>query len=616
MKNFLVLVLLSSLTLTSAQQFSKLRGIEDQDNTILMYSLGQDSYGQFSSVYKFDVTSGVETKIIEAFSMQIDTFTFAGKSVNDYEFFPNDTSNFINVGATFGIDILGYAARNDTINFTNFLIFQVDISKQRSNQVYLSDFTTVFRSFDSGYTYPQDSTIEFRLLSVAEFDDKTFFGVDDNSNLVKSENSGTTSFIVDTSKVNTSLPYLYFYYDVDDQTIYRLNTSYNKITLHVSTENGAAFTWSKIYESEHPFFISIDTSQNGTIYLGERNTIFKSTNHGLDFSIYKTIPNSITGLYKKPNSEFLYASTKYKIYEINNDSIRIIRSTPIPEIVFEYYPLNIGNKWIFNYTSIDYLPPIPIFTTDLYSREVVDFLTLPNGKNYFKIDHKYASDDYILSYYERIDSNSGKILRYEPTLPDSEQVIDDLLGEVGDSLMVNRFEPYNTVILTTFEDIEPYNEFGITSSKRIYKYPGLLFAEYSLVHKVGLEHILLGYDFGTGIYNLKGFIKDGVVYGDTTLTDIDDITNKVPTRFELSQNYPNPFNPTTKISWQLPEASFVTLKIFNSLGEEVETLVNEFMNTGIHSKLYIVNSALPSGVYFYQLKAGSFVQTKKMILIK
>jgi photosystem II stability/assembly factor-like uncharacterized protein len=92
--------------------------------------------------------------------------------------------------------------------------------------------------------------------------------------------------------------------------------------------------------------------------------------------------------------------------------------------------------------------------------------------------------------------------------------------------------------------------------------------------------------------------------------------DKLHENYNLSQNYPNPFNPTTKISWQLPEASFVTLKIFNSLGEEVETLVNEFMNAGIHSKLYIVNSALPSGVYFYQLKTGDYLQTKKMILIK
>lgn len=101
--------------------------------------------------------------------------------------------------------------------------------------------------------------------------------------------------------------------------------------------------------------------------------------------------------------------------------------------------------------------------------------------------------------------------------------------------------------------------------------------------------------------------------------------SKVPSEFYLNQNFPNPFNPSTKINYQLPEGSDVTLKIFNALGEEVATLVNnEYKNAGEHSSLFIVNSALPSGVYFYQLRAvdpstGSgqvFISTKKMILLK
>ncbi len=97
-----------------------------------------------------------------------------------------------------------------------------------------------------------------------------------------------------------------------------------------------------------------------------------------------------------------------------------------------------------------------------------------------------------------------------------------------------------------------------------------------------------------------------------------------PTEFSLEQNYPNPFNPSTNIKYTISSRQFVTLKIFNSLGEEIETLVNEFQDAGVHSKLYILHSTLPSGVYFYQLKVGDpeagsgqvFVQTKKMTLIK
>ena len=85
--------------------------------------------------------------------------------------------------------------------------------------------------------------------------------------------------------------------------------------------------------------------------------------------------------------------------------------------------------------------------------------------------------------------------------------------------------------------------------------------------------------------------------------------------FNLSQNYPNPFNPSTKISWQSPVSSLQTLKIYDVLGNEVATLVNEFRNAGSYEVDFDA-SKLSSGVYFYKLQAGDFVQTKKMILMK
>jgi hypothetical protein len=107
-------------------------------------------------------------------------------------------------------------------------------------------------------------------------------------------------------------------------------------------------------------------------------------------------------------------------------------------------------------------------------------------------------------------------------------------------------------------------------------------------------------------------------------SDIESETGAVD-NFRLEQNYPNPFNPGTAICYELPVGSYVTLKIFNSLGEAIEKLIdNEYQDAGTHSSLFIANSSLPSGVYFYQLKAvdpstGSgqgFLETKKMILIK
>ena len=85
--------------------------------------------------------------------------------------------------------------------------------------------------------------------------------------------------------------------------------------------------------------------------------------------------------------------------------------------------------------------------------------------------------------------------------------------------------------------------------------------------------------------------------------------------YNLSQNYPNPFNPSTKISWQSPVSAHQTLKVYDVLGNEVATLVNEFRNAGSYEVDFDA-SKLSSGVYFYKLQAGDFVQTKKMLLMK
>jgi len=94
----------------------------------------------------------------------------------------------------------------------------------------------------------------------------------------------------------------------------------------------------------------------------------------------------------------------------------------------------------------------------------------------------------------------------------------------------------------------------------------------------------------------------------------------VPTQFELSQNYPNPFNPTTKITYALPQNSFVNIKVYDMLGREVKSLVNNDMLAGNHSVEWngLDNSGnkVASGAYIYRITAGNFVSTKKMVLLK
>jgi hypothetical protein len=89
----------------------------------------------------------------------------------------------------------------------------------------------------------------------------------------------------------------------------------------------------------------------------------------------------------------------------------------------------------------------------------------------------------------------------------------------------------------------------------------------------------------------------------------------LPSKYELEQNYPNPFNPTTSIKYSIPNSGNVTLKVYDVLGNEVATLVNEGKERGVYTATFDA-SQFASGMYLYCLQAGSFTQTKKMILIK
>ena len=115
-------------------------------------------------------------------------------------------------------------------------------------------------------------------------------------------------------------------------------------------------------------------------------------------------------------------------------------------------------------------------------------------------------------------------------------------------------------------------------------------------------------------HNADGSPDSIVVSGKGLLTAIQDVT-LIPTEYELSQNYPNPFNPSTTISFSLPSRSFVSLKLFDVLGREVATIISEEMSAGIYTRQWNA-TGMPSGVYFYRLQAGSFIDTKKLVLLR
>jgi hypothetical protein len=134
--------------------------------------------------------------------------------------------------------------------------------------------------------------------------------------------------------------------------------------------------------------------------------------------------------------------------------------------------------------------------------------------------------------------------------------------------------------------------------------------------------------FSSGAYYVLSLVaNDQYIYAGTNnsnvwrrplsqiVTDIETENNSYLDNFSLEQNYPNPFNPSTTITFSIPNEELVTLKVFNALGEEVAELVNETKPAGNYSVSFNA-SELSSGIYFYKISAGSFVEVKKMILMK
>lgn len=186
----------------------------------------------------------------------------------------------------------------------------------------------------------------------------------------------------------------------------------------------------------------------------------------------------------------------------------------------------------------------------------------------------------------------------------------DLLVSDYDGTVVKRFNS-NGVFQNNFAT-------GLSQSEGVDFFPNG-----NLLIGNGATHSVKMYD-SNGVY-IEEFIPNGsgglmtpnaVVIRKSNPVSVDDESSINNFDFNLNQNYPNPFNPSTKISWQSPVADWQTLKIFDVLGREVETLVDEFRDAGFNYILYDVNSSLPSGVYFYQLKAGSYTQTNKMVYLK
>ena len=263
-----------------------------------------------------------------------------------------------------------------------------------------------------------------------------------------------------------------------------------------------------------------------------------------------------------------------------------------------FYPINqIGNQWEYTYK---------IGETDYNLSEKVTDTVRINGNLYYKLECDWFSLNFLLR------EENNKVFRYTE-YDSTETLLFDFNGNVGDEwkipptadcfwgeqiTMVSKTDSvvtpggtyYNCICFSHIPECEDAGTFNSWYAKGIGK------VRYDEVYIWGgVSNLLDNYTVLTGIYENFNEIKN-----------ID---------FHLSQNYPNPFNPTTVISYQLPVISKVQLKVYDVLGREVATLVDEEKPAGSY-EVEFNGEGLTSGVYFYHLKAGDSCLIKKMLLLK
>ncbi len=246
--------------------------------------------------------------------------------------------------------------------------------------------------------------------------------------------------------------------------------------------------------------------------------------------------------------------------------------------------LEIGNKWFYSSSSLD------------YSQEIIGDTTI-QGKHYAIIlDTRMDT----LYWFQRADSS--KIYSFNTTVMEEIVKVD--------------FNTPDTVgfYFTITNDTIFFWDYWRARQCR-YDFGGIV--DYTHCYVKGLGLVAYSYYGHPPNYSeqLIAGIIEGEFYGDSTVLSIERIDEGNIKGFYLYQNYPNPFNPTTTIVYEIEKSDFIQFKLFNVLGKTIITLINEYKLPGLY-EIEFNGKDLPSGVYYYQLRSSSKVETKKMLLLK
>ncbi|HOJ18975.1 MAG TPA: T9SS type A sorting domain-containing protein [Ignavibacteriaceae bacterium] len=619
-----IVIFLIVFTVTSSPQthifphFSDLRGMEMSDNTQLFYRINHSTSGSnYSSsdrsIFHFNVTAGTERLFLRDYYEENILYSQA-VSVDDFTFWHSDTAKYIYSGYEGGWCAWPFIRRwDDSIPNSSWIsAHNIHISNQNDSLVFAlpSNFST-----DGGHNWEIFPNNMFSPEAVSPYNDSVIFASNSDytgTRLHKSTNRGTTFTLVDS--VSRGYGSWDYFFDLDPRVLYRKVNTDGYFCLIRSENFGNAGSWFEIYRNRNDFFIAIDQSKTGHIYLGTGRNIFISTDFGTIFYLWKKLSNKTLGIYKKPETDILYAITKYSLLKLTGSSTEIINSREGVTNEITLFPIRNNNKWIYRVYDINQSGD-SLFKGLRISEVSGD--TVIGTKKYTRIRSSFTGslDSAPASEYFRIDSLNLQVYKlYDSLVTGIEFIYLDLLAEAGDSLVI---APAGNLLFLYVDNLAFRMHWGTyreVLSQRILNTPGTYSTQF--IRNLGLSLFETSFQNTHRLEILSGCIIDGVVHGDTTtITGTDDELTELPSEYSLSQNYPNPFNPGTVIRYQLPVNSKVILTIYDILGKEVTKLVNEEQEAGSHTVKFNA-SKLVSGVYICRIIAGDFVKTIKMSLVK
>jgi len=271
---------------------------------------------------------------------------------------------------------------------------------------------------------------------------------------------------------------------------------------------------------------------------------------------------------------------------------------------------NNGDFWtqIYNLSSGNWIGAIAVNTEgDIFAGGYGMVRSTDNGINWIEINNGLTDlniQDIAISSsnFVYVGTFAGSIFRSTDNGVNWIQINNGLNTPIVFSLSINSL---NHIFVGTFDGVFRSTDNG---------------NNWALINDGLTNSGILSSTINSDDYIFVGSDGNGVFRSINPTTSVENEISKIPSEYLLSQNYPNPFNPTTTITYQIPEREFVTLKVYDILGREIATLVNEEKPAGSYEVEFNSHSGevrnLTSGIYFYQIKAGEYSETKKMILLQ